>query len=68
MPDAIMADPPVQPAPVSAQVAPTRFSIKSDYRNKHILKSSTVDAEFNKYISDSTSSTETDILRFWEVR
>jgi hypothetical protein len=65
-------DPPVQPAPVPVvrstfKPAPTRFRIQDSVFNKKTHNEFTVEAEFQKYISDSMSSEESSILWFWEV-
>jgi hypothetical protein len=61
---------PVQPAPVAGgRPPPTRFKVeRSIYEKKAPPQAYTVEAEFRKYVSSETSSEETDILRFWEVR
>jgi hypothetical protein len=51
------------------ELAPTRFKIQdSVYKNRSARETGSVEAEFQKYVSDSTTSEETSILRFWEVR
>jgi hypothetical protein len=62
-------DPPSKLTPVSeAKPALTRFKISdSAYNKKTTHNKLTVEAEFQRYTSGSTSS-ETDILQFWEVR
>ena len=51
-----------------AKPAPMRFKISdSIYNKKSTHNKLTVEAKFQRYTSGSTSS-ETDILQFWEVR
>jgi hypothetical protein len=63
-------DPPTRPAPVSkAKPVRTRFQVQdSVYDKKSTYNELSVEVEFEKYISGSTSSEEMGILRFWEVR
>ena len=65
-----MTDPPAQPAPVSgAKPAPMRFKVQdSVYNKKSTHDELSVEVEFKRYVSGSTTSEETGILRFWEVR
>src|SRR6266581_8069099 len=60
---------PVQPALVArAKSHPTWFRIEhSTFEKKSLPRSLGIDAEFCKYTSSITSS-DTDILLFWEVR
>src|SRR6266581_2241626 len=60
---------PVQPTPVAgAKSCPTRFRIEhSAFEKKSSPQLLGIDAEFYKYTSSMTSS-DTDILLFWEVR
>ena len=62
-------DSPLRDDPVSPlKIAPTRFKVQdSVYRKRSTRNTFSVDAEFQKYISGSISSEETNILRFWEV-
>ncbi|KAF8498973.1 hypothetical protein F5888DRAFT_1802387 [Russula emetica] len=67
MSEATMTDSPVQPDPV-VSVAPTRFKVQdSVYKKKSTRNVSSVDVEFQKYVSGPISSEETNILRFWEA-
>ena len=54
-------------SPTKSRAPPTKFAVpRSTYKMKRASQTSTVDAEFCKYIS-VLSSDGTDILRFWEV-
>jgi hypothetical protein len=61
---------PVRPAPSSVvKRAPTRFKVQdSVYKKRSTHNMPSVDAEFQKYVSDLISSEETDILSFWQVK
>jgi hypothetical protein len=61
---------PVQPAPVAQdKVRPTRFRVEHPtFEKKSLSRALGVDAEFRKYALSEVSSSDTDILWFWEVR
>lgn len=67
---AVAAARPVHPTPVATGGPPsTRFKVQRlVYEKRTSPQESTVEAEFRKYTSGETSSEETDILQFWEVR
>jgi hypothetical protein len=67
---ATITDSPVRDDLVPAvELAPTRFKVQdSVYKKKSTRNAFSVDIEFQKYISGSISSEETNILWFWEVR
>jgi hypothetical protein len=53
----------------ATRLAPTRFKIQdSVYKNKPTRDTGGVEAEFQRYVSGPTTSEETSILQFWEVR
>ena len=59
---------PAQPPPIAkVKLRPTRFKAKLDGTSPS-LKAPDVETEFQRYASDGVSSSDTDILRFWEVR
>ena len=68
--EAAITDPSVQPAPVSrVKPAQTQFKVQDPvYNQKSTNNKFSVEVKFQKYILDSTSSKETNILQFWEVR
>jgi hypothetical protein len=65
---------PAGPTPTAkSRPPPTRFRVRgSVFEKTRTRQASTVEAEYQKYVSGSTAShwndtSETDILRFWEV-
>jgi uncharacterized protein YwgA len=69
MSEATTSGSPVQHDPVSVvKQATMRFKVQdSVYQKKPTCNTFSVDIEFQKYVSGSISSEDTDILRFWEV-
>lgn len=58
-----------EPTPAVASTRrPTRYKVEHSVYKKKTSGSFSVKAEFRKYALAETSSAETDILRFWEVR
>ena len=58
----------VNPAPMqSNRPAPMQFKVQDSVYNQKNNNAFTVEAEFQKYVSDSILSMDTNILRFWEV-
>jgi len=67
--EATKADTQVPPSSDSAdKLAPTRFQLKNPvYQRKSNSNTFSVEAEFQRYVAGQTSSSGSDILRFWEV-
>jgi hypothetical protein len=61
-------NPPVKPASVTrSEAPPTRFKVERSVYEKRPSQTFTVEAEYRKYVAGESSS-ETNILQFWEVR
>ena len=59
----------IEPNPAArSHRAPTWYHIEHLVYEKKASHLYTVDAEYRKYVAGDTSSVDTDILRFWEVR
>lgn len=68
-PEATTTAPPLQRKVPVAKLASTRFQVRdSVYKTRSTCDTGSVDAEFQKYVSGSTTSEDTNILQFWEVR